>query len=135
METAPGELVLATALPSLPTSASMARAAVARAFAGLPEEVLDDAQLLVSEAVSNAIAHSEQPADVPIRLSGYLAGSRARIEVADEGPGLTPDAVRDGFGFRILDEVASAWGVGEIDGRSTTWFELDARARADRRSA
>jgi anti-sigma regulatory factor (Ser/Thr protein kinase) len=135
VETVPEQLVLATALPSLPTSASKARGVVARAFVGLPETLLDDAQLLVSEAVSNAIKHSEQPADVPIRLSGYLAGSRARIEVADEGPGLTRDAVRDGFGFRIFDEIATAWGVGQIDGRSTTWFELETQPTSGRRSA
>jgi anti-sigma regulatory factor (Ser/Thr protein kinase) len=123
------QLVLAVALPNEPASAAKARAAVARSFAGLPDELLEDAQLLVSEAVANAIAHAGAGVDAPIRLSGYLDGTLARIEVADEGPGFDPAVERRGMGSRIFDELATAWGVDRIRQRATTWFELDAAAR------
>jgi anti-sigma regulatory factor (Ser/Thr protein kinase) len=128
MATDAGQLVLAVALPNEPASAAKARAAVARAFAGLPEALLEDAQLLVSEAVANAIGHSGAGPDAPVTLSGYLDGTLARIEVADEGPGFDPAVERRGMGSRIYDELATAWGVDRIRGRATAWFELDAAA-------
>ena len=129
MATTPEELVLAVALPNEPASAAKARAAVARAFAGLPDDVVEDAQLLVSEAVTNAIRHSERGPDSPIRLAGFLAGTVARIEVADEGAVPIPDDARRGIGFSLFDVLSSAWGFGDREGRVTTWFELDAAVR------
>jgi anti-sigma regulatory factor (Ser/Thr protein kinase) len=118
------QVVLAMALPTAPRSVGRARSAVRRAFAGLPDDVLEDAQLLVSEAVTNAIRHSGQPPDAPIRLTGSLGGTRIHIEVADEGPGVSPGDGEEGLGFRIFGTLATDWGVGSVDGRSTTWFEL-----------
>lgn len=126
MREQPEHTVLAMALPTAPPSIAIARAAVVRAFAGLPDDVLEDAQLLVSEAVTNAIRHSGQPPDVPIRLTGTLGGTRVRIEVADEGPGIPMEEAEQGFGFRIFGELAADWGVGSLKGHSTTWFELGA---------
>jgi anti-sigma regulatory factor (Ser/Thr protein kinase) len=129
MSTEPGQLVLAIALPNEPASAAKARAAVTRAFAGMPDGFLDDAQLLVSETIVNAISHSRRGPDSPIRVSGYVRGTVARIEVADEGPGFEAGGERRGLGTRILDEVATSWGTGSISGLATTWFELDAAER------
>lgn len=120
------ELVLATALPTAPASAGKARTAVVRAFAGLPDEILDDAQLLVSEAVSDVVTTSGQAPDEPIRLSGYVAGTTLRVEVEQEGRRRVVEATERHLGHSILDQVATRWGHDHHDGSSVTWFELDA---------
>lgn len=119
------ELVLATALPTAPASAGKARTAVVRAFAGLPDELLDDAQLLVSEAVSDAVKSSGQTPEEPIRLTGYVAGTTLRVEVEQDGRRRVVQASEGHLGHTILEEVATRWGHDHHDGSSVTWFELD----------
>jgi hypothetical protein len=121
------DLVLAQALATDPTSASKARAAVLRSFAGLPEEVVEDAQLLVSEAVSDAaVRTSGQTPDEPPRLSGYLVDGTIRIEIGQDGRRRVAEAAEDDhLGLRILDHVASRWGHEHLGSSSTTWFEID----------
>ena len=119
--------VLAIALPTAPASAAKARTAVIRSFAGLPDEVLDDAQLLVSEAVSDVVTTSGQPPDEPIRLTGYVAGTTLRIEVEQEGRRRELGEAADGhLGHTILQQVATRWGHDHRGESSITWFELDA---------
>jgi hypothetical protein len=120
-----GDLVLAQALATDPASAAKARAAVGRSFAGLPDEVLEDAQLLVSEAVTDAVRTSGQAADEPLRLAGYLVDDTVRIEVGQEGRRRVVHPRDDHLGLRILDRVASRWGHEHQGPTSTTWFELD----------
>ena len=119
------DLVLAQALGTDPTSAGNARAAVARSFAWLPDDVVEDAQLLVSETVSDAVHTSSQAADVPLRLAGYLIGGTIRIEVGQDRRRRFREAPGDHLGHRILDRVASRWGQAHLGSCSTTWFELD----------
>jgi anti-sigma regulatory factor (Ser/Thr protein kinase) len=116
--------VLARALPTAPESVARARGAVVRSFAGLPDKVVEDAELLVSEAVTNSIRHSGRPADSPIHISGFLVDDTVRIEVSDEGPGPGDERSEGRLGFRIFDELATAWGTERDARRSTTWFEL-----------
>jgi hypothetical protein len=119
------ELVLATALATDPTSAGKARAAVARSFAGLPDDLLDDAHLLVSEAVTDAVRTSGQAADEPLQLAGYLCDGTVRVEVAQEGRRRVVAETDDHLAFEILDRVASRWGHEHRGSIATTWFELD----------
>ena len=120
------ELVLAVPLPTDARSASKARIAVARSFAGLPDEMLEDAQLLVSEAVTDAVLTSGQAPDEPLRISGYLAGTTMRLEVEHEGRRPVAASSDDHLGLRIVDRLATRWGHDHGDGSSTTWFELEA---------
>ena len=119
------DLVLATALATDPTSAGKARAAVARSFAGLPDEVIDDAELLVSEAVTDAVRTSGQTVDEPLQLAGYLFDDTVRVEVAQEGRRRVVAETDDHLAFEILDRVASRWGHEHRGSTVTTWFELD----------
>ena len=120
------DLMLAQALATDPTSVATARAAVARSFAGLPDEVVQDAQLLVSEAVSDAVRTSGQAADEPLRLAGFLVEDTVRIEVEQAGRRrVVETAGDDHFALTILDRVASRWGHEHRGSSSTTWFELD----------
>ena len=119
------DLVLAQALATDLDTAAKARAAVARSFAGLPDEVVEDAQLLVSETVSDAVRTSGQAADEPLRLAGYLVDGTVRIEVGQERRRRVVEADDAHLGLQVLDRVASRWGHEHRGSSSTTWFELD----------
>jgi anti-sigma regulatory factor (Ser/Thr protein kinase) len=82
--------------------------------------------LLVSELVTNAVLHSQGPADAPIRVS-------VRVEVTDAGKRFTrashelprPGArtTIGGYGLYVVDQAASRWGVERARG-TRVWFEI-----------
>lgn len=96
-----------------------------RFSADLPESTLDDARLLVSELVANAVEHAVGDGEVGVRVA--LAEGRLRVEVTDSGPGFvyTPrgDDTDRGWGLHFTNLVASRWGIDEHP--TVVWFELD----------
>jgi CheY-like chemotaxis protein len=81
------------------------------------EPVLDTAQLVVSELVTNAVSHGHSRCEVRLALNdGTL-----RIEVCDRGSGtpeplVTGDRDDHGRGLLLVSAVAAAWGVQTIPG-------------------
>jgi anti-sigma regulatory factor (Ser/Thr protein kinase) len=113
-----------------PDSAAEARRALGEVSDHLSPRRLEDARLLVSELVTNAIRHAGLDDDDVIRLV-VVSGDRAlRIEVCDPGPGFdvgepTPDPARPtGWGLYLVRELADRWGV-ERNELTRVWFELD----------
>ncbi len=97
----------------------------------LPDhERVEDAILLVSELVTNAVKYG--PEEGEIRLILGHDGETMRITVHDPGlgplpemrPAETPAHVGGGHGLRLVDAVADRWGVER--GSTRVWFELDA---------
>jgi anti-sigma regulatory factor (Ser/Thr protein kinase) len=116
-----------------PDSAAEARRAVGEVSDHLTPRRLEDAQLLVSELVTNAIRHAGLEHDDVIRLI-VVTGDRAlRIEVCDPGQGFevtepAPDPARpSGWGLYLVRELSDRWGV-ERDAETRVWFELDREA-------
>jgi anti-sigma regulatory factor (Ser/Thr protein kinase) len=113
-----------------PDSAARARRAVEEVSDHLPEQRLEDAQLLVSELVTNAIRHAGLAASDVIKLVVTARGRSLRIEVSDPGAGFevaepAPDPARpSGWGLYLVRELADRWGV-ERDDVTRVWFELD----------
>jgi len=95
---------------------------------GIGGTVQQTVLLLVSEIVSNAVLHSEGPADAGVKLTAAVGPRTIRITVTDAGVGFTP-APRDpsrtdgGYGLFLLERTAERWGV-ESGGSTTVWFEL-----------
>ena len=106
----------------------MARNAVVRWLAAHGSSALvDDARLLVSELVANAVTYSTGGV---IRLALLSMPGAVRVEVTNEGawryePVLVPASSVSGRGLRIVDQVASRWGSFERADSTTVWFELD----------
>jgi anti-sigma regulatory factor (Ser/Thr protein kinase) len=113
-------------LPKAPTSAAAARGVLDGVRDQVAVEVLDDARLLVSELVANAVEHVAEDGDIEVRV--VLDESVLRVEVLDPGPGFTyrPRA-RDagdsdrGWGLVFTDRIAKRWG----NERGRVWFELE----------
>jgi serine/threonine-protein kinase RsbW len=92
--------------------------------------VLRDAQLLVSEVVTNSIRHSGS--DDPIGLRVWLRRSGVKVEIADGGFGFEAGKIgaradaEGGRGLMIVEAVADRWGV-RRDAGTRVWFELSPR--------
>lgn len=90
----------------------------------------DQARLLLSEIVSNAVRHGEGET---IRvLLDAVHGGELRCEVMDEGHGFVPTArdqpalTEGGWGLHLVETLSRRWGVRE--GSTHVWFELAAAA-------
>ena len=117
-------------LPRDPDSAAEARRALGEVADHLSPRRLEDARLLVSELVTNAIRHADLGDDDVILLV-VVTGERAlRIEVCDPGRGFEvtepqPDPTRpSGWGLYLVRELSDRWGV-DRSGQTRVWFELD----------
>jgi len=89
------------------------------------ESMTDDAVLLVSELVTNAIKHAGSSS----RLELQLESTRLWIGVMDQGPGeaaIRPPASDGGWGLRFVEHASTAWGTTRHPDHSgkTVWCEL-----------
>jgi anti-sigma regulatory factor (Ser/Thr protein kinase) len=88
--------------------------------------LIDVAELLVSEVVTNSIRHALAGGWVSVSRTA----ERVRVEVTDTGGGTpTPRQAEPheptGRGLAIVEALADSWGVVEPEGRGkTVWFEL-----------
>lgn len=125
--TGPGEsLVLAEG----PGAVRSARAFVRAAMAGRPDELVSDAELVVSELVTNALLHAAG-ADVEVSVVPRPRG--VTVEVRDEGlelpvSGVVSDEAMTGRGLKLVAALASRWGVRAADPRGkVVWATLTGR--------
>lgn len=110
-------------LPRSPASIRAARQLVNAHTASLGVRRREDAALLASELVTNALVHGI--GSISLRIDVDTQG--VRVEVSDQGnvalaPSPTPGA-HDGWGLRIVDELADDWGVRA--GSTKVWFRLN----------
>jgi anti-sigma regulatory factor (Ser/Thr protein kinase) len=117
-------------LPRKLESAAAARQAVGDLVGELPEDVIGDVRLLVSELVTNALRHAQAGDDDKIVLAMEVRDESVRVEVRDTGNGFVPGEVKpdperiEGWGLYLVSTLADRWGV-EGDGVTSVWFELD----------
>jgi two-component sensor histidine kinase len=115
---------------TLPPVAEAARRARRGLISGGLDPDLDHTvSLLVTELVTNSVRHAAATSD--IRLEAALAEGFARVEVIDRGAGFDPEIRHtvNGFGLRLVDTLASRWGVDVGDDGAHVWFEVDRRRR------
>ena len=96
---------------------------------GLPGELDHTVSLLTSEVVGNAVRHAHCPPTQQLVFFARLTGDHVRVEVADRGPGFDPEIRHEtsGFGLRLVDKLASDWGVEKTGRGCRVWFEVDRR--------
>ncbi len=122
----PKPKTVAVDLPPVPESARRARRALAAG--GLDPDLDHTVSLLVAELVTNSVRHAARGG---VRVEATLAEGYARVDVIDHGPAFDPEIRHtvNGFGLRLVDKLATRWGVvREADG-NRVWFEVDRRRR------
>jgi anti-sigma regulatory factor (Ser/Thr protein kinase) len=96
------------------------------------DQVRDDALLVTSELVSNAVLHSGCDPEEQIEVMAARTPIGVRIEVVDVGRSgkhaelCDPDArAYGGMGLRLVDALSERWGADRED-RLRVWAELAA---------
>jgi anti-sigma regulatory factor (Ser/Thr protein kinase) len=129
--------VLSIRLPPDSGAPGMARAALQELPSSLHAR-LDEAQLLVSELVTNSLQHVHMASSDRIELVVLEAENYMRVEIKDPGDGYEEaltgwNRVRDrpddkpatsGYGLSVVATMADRSGVISDNG-TVVWFELD----------
>ncbi|MEU8034156.1 ATP-binding protein [Streptomyces sp. NPDC049099] len=119
-------------LPARPAAVGAARRVVQDLLTAwdVPEDRRDDAVLVISELVTNALMHT---AGRRIACRLHDMADRIRIEVEDQEGGAAPPVARrpgpddqHGRGLLLVDALSLAWGVTPLSGRPArvVWAEL-----------
>ncbi len=104
-----------------------ARHAIARFLeaARLPQ-LADDAELLTTELVTNAVRHAAGPIDV----RAYVRDGFLRLEVADADVATTPSPRsahpddEGGRGMELVDKLSARWGWRTTGNSKVVWLDL-----------
>jgi anti-sigma regulatory factor (Ser/Thr protein kinase) len=106
-----------------------ARRALRALDGAVPASVRDDALLLVTELVTNAVRHGGVGPNRSLGLALERLPQRLRVEVVEPGPWfvLAHTRVREvsgGWGLILVDRIADRWGVSPTSSGTCVWFEL-----------
>jgi serine/threonine-protein kinase RsbW len=100
---------------------------------------IDDVLTLTSEITSNAVRHTTSGVggQFEVTVAVCAAGSRVRVQVADQGgssvprygaaDGDDPGLLTGGRGLVIVDVLADRWGYDGDDRGRVVWFEISAK--------
>jgi anti-sigma regulatory factor (Ser/Thr protein kinase) len=118
-------------LPAVSHSVRLSRDATRAVLTAWQLAHVDEAAtLLVSELVTNAVRHARGIDVVTVNL--HAGRTWLRIEVQDTDrhwpqPRIPGRHEESGFGFILVDALASTWGVRETEAGKAVWAELDTR--------
>jgi anti-sigma regulatory factor (Ser/Thr protein kinase) len=112
-------------LPASPSAAPLARRFSRRALRGCPDAVIDVAQLLVTELVTNAVVHT---GSAPIIRVDVDPGG-VRVAVHDNSRTIPrvqrpSDETDGGRGLFLVEALATSWGSSETENGKLIWFAL-----------
>jgi anti-sigma regulatory factor (Ser/Thr protein kinase) len=97
---------------------------------GMPQRVVDDARIIVSELLGNALRHARPTQDGGLVLSLEVLPDAVRLSVSDGGsatlPTLlhVPDLASSGRGLTIVRTLTREWGVRESADGNTVFGVL-----------
>jgi anti-sigma regulatory factor (Ser/Thr protein kinase) len=89
-------------------------------------DLIDDAALVITELVSNAVQHAGEPIELMAAISGYCV----RMSVFDHSPVHPvrilpdPESGEGGRGLILVDAVASDWGSRDFADGKVVWATL-----------
>jgi anti-sigma regulatory factor (Ser/Thr protein kinase) len=109
----------------------LARDLVKRSLDGVPSAIVERAELIVSELVTNSLRHSDAAPGTQVTVRLSTQRDRCWIEVEDPGGGevitlRAPDLLHGGgMGLNLVEALSERWGVARgAHGRSCVWAEL-----------
>jgi serine/threonine-protein kinase RsbW len=131
-------------VPHSPTGATLARHRLVDELRarGVAHQVVEDAALVVSELVGNAVRHGAPLADGGVRVGWMVSDSVVRIEVADGGRGplehevTTPPRAgsvdaESGRGLAIVALLTASWGSAFDSAALVVWADVALRQSAE----
>ena len=101
----------------------------------LPEELIDEAEIVASELLTNAVRHARPLSDGTIRVRWKIRGDVVEVEVTDGGGATVPHPaprtvwLSSGRGLRIVRSVAHEWGVTQDRTGNVVWATLGGPSR------
>ncbi|MDL4773576.1 MULTISPECIES: ATP-binding protein [Thermomonosporaceae] len=121
-------------LPHAPSSVAVARKRLSSELvaSGVFESVVDDASVIISELLSNALRHARPLPSGQIRVSWTRRDDLLEVEVSDGGamtePRRGPGTLSSlgGRGLGIVEALSEGWGVRHDNGSTTVWAVLRA---------
>ena len=123
--------MLEASLPLDARAPGAARIVVASLRGRVPASVLDTAQLLVTELVTNSVRHSGASAAARVVVRVRLTDSMLRLEVSDPGcdGAIAPRApdlqAGGGFGLNLVSAFSERWGLERVAaGGTRVWAQL-----------
>jgi anti-sigma regulatory factor (Ser/Thr protein kinase) len=91
------------------------------------DDVVDSAELCLSELVTNAVVHAGTSSVLTVALEDDLL----TVAVRDRGAGDTPELVEDedplkvfGRGLQLVDALSDRWGTERDEAGTVSWFAL-----------
>jgi anti-sigma regulatory factor (Ser/Thr protein kinase) len=129
-------------LPHVSSSVRSARRHLASDLAhrGVTHAYIDDAVLVLSEILSNALKHARPLPSGKIRVAWDVHDGVLEMAVTDGGGPTRPHPAKPslsalgGRGLGIVSTLVSDWGVREGTGETTVWANLPLGLPARRRS-
>ncbi|WP_308211731.1 ATP-binding protein [Actinoallomurus soli] len=126
-------------LPHAPSSVSEVRKRLCAELraSGVYEEIADDAAVIISELISNALRHARPLPSGDIRVSWTHEGELIQLAVSDGGSMTEPRRTRaalsslGGRGLSIVEALSDKWGVSHEAETTTVWAKL----RVDQQSS
>lgn len=116
------------AKPEYITLGRLALTGIARLRAEpLPQEVLGDLKLALTEACTNSVRHAYGDGEGVVEILYELHADRLVVQVTDQGEGFEPpaepstalaeeDLSEGGLGIAIIEALADEFEIGEADG-------------------
>jgi serine/threonine-protein kinase RsbW len=101
----------------------------------LSEKLVDEAEIVASELVTNAVRHARPLSDGTIRVRWKIRGDVVEVEVTDGGGATVPHPaprtvwLSSGRGLRIVRSIAHEWGVTEDRTGNVVWATLGGPSR------
>jgi anti-sigma regulatory factor (Ser/Thr protein kinase) len=117
-------------LPRHARAAAQARHTVG-ALAHDDEDVADRGKLLVTEAVANAVEHTDGPSvTVEVRVDRLTGGLFCAVHDSDpatplpERPGVAGRSAESGRGLGLIKDLSDDWGYFRVQDGTWVWFHL-----------
>jgi len=117
-------------LPSDFRAARAARQSMRSLESYVPEEKVQDVNLLVSELVTNSVKHASLLQDQAIEIDAKPTERGIKIEVSNPGRAELTNKIEEramaesGWGLLLVTKIASRWGM-STNGATRVWFEID----------
>jgi anti-sigma regulatory factor (Ser/Thr protein kinase) len=127
-------------VPHAYSAVPVARRTVSEDLRGrdVPAAVVDEAELVVSELLGNAVQHASALPDGTVRVHWQVKGGVVELDVTDGGGTTAPKPAQPvmyatrGRGLRIVRSLAHEWGVLDEDRGRTVWVCLGGPSRRRR---